>query len=1070
MSKTYGLRQLGTSPLNGDGIANSKVSEGLSRRSFLKWAGLGTASVLAFQPWRSAMAGPFTRSDFTKLIPEDKKLSPEWIRSLTARGERTVYRGSELEFIGMPVGGLCSGQLYLGGDGKLWHWDIFNRKVSTGADHYAKPPKQSSPLDQGFGLRIKGTHLQKRPMDDTHWKDVSFTGEYPIGFVHYSDPDCPIEVSLEAFSPFLPLNAEDSSLPATIMEFTLKNRSPIEVEGSFFGWLENAVCLYSGQQRQGIRRNRGLREHGFAFLECSAETFPESSQNARTDILFEDFESETYGQWSVTGTAFGNGPIEATKIPEYQGNVGAKGKRLVNSHASAPGNGIPEKDNATGRLTSRPFTIERNYITFLIGGGHHKGRTCMNLLVDQKIVLSVTGKANNRMEPLSWDVRAWAGKTGQLEIVDDQQGAWGNIGVDDIVFSDHPRQPAALLNTEEDFGTMGLALLNSKSNDLIHTSVPIQGVLPGASASPNISSEPSQKAFGQKLVGSITRRFKLAPGASTKVSFVVTWHFPNLKMDRLPPGRSYGTRFDSARAVANFVAKEFTRLASQTREWHRTWYDSTLPYWFLDRSFLNISILATSTCCRFANGRFYSWEGVGCCEGTCGHVWHYAHAMARIFPEWERYLREKVDFGLALQSDGAIHFRGELNSIPAIDAQAGTILRALREHQMSPDDSFLKKNWPQFKQATEWLIRKDGNRDGLIESNQHNTLDTDWYGPVAWLSSLYLAALAAAEAMAKEAGDQEFAMKCRTIRAVGQKNFITQLFEDGYFINKVDSKHLDAINSGTGCAIDQLMGQSWAFQVGLPRVIPEKETLSALKSLWRFNFTPDVGPYRKAYAAGRWYAMPGEAGLLMCSFPRTDWDYENAKGKGPDWAAGYFNECMNGFEYQAASHMLWEGMVTEGLAITRAVHDRYHASRRNPWNEVECGDHYVRSMASYGVFTAACGFEYHGPRGHIGFAPKLTPDNFKAAFTAAEGWGTYHQSRATQSQIHVLEVKSGKLRLNSLSVECASGTTLTGFKAKLSKKSKVAKMVQHGSRVEIHFPEPMVLLPGTVLEISLRWG
>ena len=83
---------------------------------------------------------------------------------------------------------------------------------------------------------------------------------------------------------------------------------------------------------------------------------------------------------------------------------------------------------------------------------------------------------------------------------------------------------------------------------------------------------------------------------------------------------------------------------------------------------------------------------------------------------------------------------------------------------------------------------------------------------------------------------------------------------------------------------------------------------------------------------------------------------------------------MNGFEYQVAGHMIWEGMVQEGLAITRAIHDRYHASRRNPWNEVECGDHYARSMASYGVFLAACGYEYHGPKGVSRFAPRLTPE------------------------------------------------------------------------------------------------
>jgi len=243
---------------------------------------------------------------------------------------------------------------------------------------------------------------------------------------------------------------------------------------------------------------------------------------------------------------------------------------------------------------------------------------------------------------------------------------------------------------------------------------------------------------------------------------------PNLKMDRLPPGRHYATRFESAAAVARYIARHLARLSGETRLWHDTWYDSTLPYWFLDRTFLNTSILATSTCHRLGNGRFWAWEGVGCCHGTCGHVWQYAQAMARLFPELERITREQVDFGLAQQNNGAIYFRGEFNNIPAIDGQAGTILRALREHQASADAAFLRRNWPGIKRAMEWLIAKDEDADGLITGNQHNTLDTDWYGPVAWLSGLYLAAFAASEAMAREVGDQEFGDRCHAILEVGR--------------------------------------------------------------------------------------------------------------------------------------------------------------------------------------------------------------------------------------------------------------------------------------------------------------
>jgi hypothetical protein len=128
---------------------------------------------------------------------------------------------------------------------------------------------------------------------------------------------------------------------------------------------------------------------------------------------------------------------------------------------------------------------------------------------------------------------------------------------------------------------------------------------------------------------------------------------------------------------------------------------------------------------------------------------------------------------------------------------------------------------------------------------------------------------------------------------------------------------------------------------------------------------------------------------------------------------------MNGFEYQSAGHMVWEGMVQEGLAVTRAVHDRYHAARRNPWNEVECGDHYARSMASYGVFLAACGFEYHGPKGCLGFAPRLSADRFKAAFTTAEGWGTFTQQRSAAGVTAGVSVKHGTLRLKTLVLAAA---------------------------------------------------
>jgi uncharacterized protein (DUF608 family) len=315
----------------------------------------------------------------------------------------------------------------------------------------------------------------------------------------------------------------------------------------------------------------------------------------------------------------------------------------------------------------------------------------------------------------------------------------------------------------------------------------------------------------------------LQPGASETVTFAVVWSFANLKLGRVKTTttRHCASRFPTADLVAQYLAEHLDRLTRDTFLWRDTWYDSTLPFWFLDRTLLNISTLATNTSYRFADGRFYGWEGVGCCAGTCTHVWQYEQAMGRLFPELDILLRERADFepGIAFKPDGMIDHRGEFSAGQAIDGQAGTILRCLRDHQVSPDNGFLKRNWPAIRKATEWMISQDGNADGILEGPQHNTLDAAWYGPVAWLSGMYLAALRAAEEMAKDAGDNEFATRCRAIFEPGQRNFVARLYEGEYFINRPDPAHLDAINSGTGCEIDQVLGQ--AFQTTSPTLVEQ---------------------------------------------------------------------------------------------------------------------------------------------------------------------------------------------------------------------------------------------------------
>ena len=155
------------------------------------------------------------------------------------------------------------------------------------------------------------------------------------------------------------------------------------------------------------------------------------------DEVFEDFEADNYDGWTVEGRAFGETPQRKETTPAYQGDIQARGKRWVNSHNVRAGKG---GDNLVGRMTSRTFKVRHRYISFLVGGGNHKDKTCVNLKVDGKVVRSQTGFASNQMRPVRFDVTEFAGKDAQIEIVDQQKGGWGNIGADHFVFQNNDRQ------------------------------------------------------------------------------------------------------------------------------------------------------------------------------------------------------------------------------------------------------------------------------------------------------------------------------------------------------------------------------------------------------------------------------------------------------------------------------------------------------------------------------------------------------------------------------------------------------------------------------------------------------
>jgi non-lysosomal glucosylceramidase len=822
----------------------------LNRREFITITG-GSAALLSMSATPAkGQSLPSPEDLYARLIPGKKDLNADWLASLVSRGHRLdaaiSHKGSDvdLEVIGMTVGGIGCGTVYLSGDGQLWIWDIFNSQhegvvanrdtpIPEGLDNIGKNkilrerdgsnfvrPPRARDHKNGVDAHFRLQHGEREfPLDASGWKNVSFTGQWPMGTVRYTSPETPLKVELEAYSPFIPLNLKDSSLPLTVLEYKIENPTDHSQKATLLGHLNNPAGQRSG--------------------------------------------------------------LEALRFTE---------------------------------------TFSGNNFSGLYHG------------------LRAEGPNKNEV------------------------------------------------SAKADFGSMALITLNES----------------GASIDP----------------ATHTLSIPLSIPAKTKrlVKFAITWHFPNIKHKHYPEGtrRHYVRQFKSAREVATHFAKSHDRLDHLTRKWVATWNNSTLPQWLLDRTILPTNTLQTQTCFLFENGQFWAWEGIGCCPGTCGHVWQYAQGHARLFPETERILREKTDYGPALNPDGSIDFRGTNNNMAAIDAQAAYVLRTLRDLQLSDDPDYFKRVWEPTKEAIRYLIEFDrqderGGLDGLLDGKQHNTLDAEWYGKVHVLCSMYLAALRAAEEMALSMSETILATELRNIFEQGRKN-IEKLYNGEYYEQIEDPAHLDKIGVGKGCYIDQVMGQFWANQVGLGRLYNPEHQKSALRALWKYNFVVEYGAFRKEFKKGRHYAGPGDSGLLMCTWPKGGLRDDFTK----HWQYSYFNEFMTGFEYQAAAHMVAErdaDLVQNGLAITRAIHDRYSAKRgRNPYNEIECSDHYSRAGSAYAVFLATCGFEFDQSKGRLAFDPVIQKENFRAPFTTSEAWGTYEQKGGTAT----ITITHGKLTLNQL--------------------------------------------------------
>jgi len=144
------------------------------------------------------------------------------------------FRGRQLKMISFPLGGVAAGSIGLSGRGQLVNWEIFNRPNKGYRPPYAFPSiwaqaGTGKPVARVLESRVLPPYEGQDGLGSNNVPGLSrlesaiFTGEYPLAHIDFEDRSLPVKVQLDAFSPFIPHEPDDSGLPVAILRYCVTN-------------------------------------------------------------------------------------------------------------------------------------------------------------------------------------------------------------------------------------------------------------------------------------------------------------------------------------------------------------------------------------------------------------------------------------------------------------------------------------------------------------------------------------------------------------------------------------------------------------------------------------------------------------------------------------------------------------------------------------------------------------------------------------------------------------------------------------------------------------------------------
>jgi non-lysosomal glucosylceramidase len=873
----------------------------------------------------------------------------------------TLYEGESRRAVAMPLGGIGTGQVALGGTGVLKQWQLHNTGNHLGflpqtffglRLNCVEPPLsirrilQSAPPEGGGSPAPLVNDQQDAPgayVPRFGWplvRGTRFEGAYPFARIDYED-EWPARVRLEAYNPLVPFDPENSGLPLVSLRFTVTNSFTHDLTGWLIGALQNVV---------GWDGVTPIKDASCAVLGGNVNT--------------------------VTGLADGLGIVMSN--PELPPDDRGFGSMVL--WTNSPAVALPQFDDCDTALA----------------------------FADSLKLLAPT------------------------------------------VLEDWTAESVA----------RAVAALNPPLRSPLRPSAP-----------------------GRTWAGCLAVPCHIRPGGTATVEMVLAWHFPNRYADfdqfgresdtpRTPPwiGNHYTEVFPDARSVVLHYAEHRQTLHTASSRWADAIFASSLPAAVRDTLAAQPALIRSPTTFRTAAGQFFGFEGVlgessinwngnvgGSCPLNCTHVWNYEQAVSRIFPSLERSMRE-TDWEVLQAPEGYLphrvlfpledqHFGRIIGGPdrPALDGMLGTVLKTYREARQGAGLAWLEQYLPNMRRLMDYVTRTwDPQQSGLLQGDQPVTHDISLQGVNMYVGGIWLTALRAMRSILDALGhDREAAEYER--RFAASSAAYDGLLWNGEFYGQ--SSAGDAFDFGSGCLADQLFGQWWAHQLDLGYLLPADHVHTALASIVKYNLREGFGDFRHGY---RSFADAADSGLLICTWPH---------GGRPDVPIRYADEVWTGVEYQVAGHLAYEGFPDESIRLVAAIRARHDGRRRNPYNEIENGDHYSRAMAGWGLLEAFTRSRYDALAGRLSLGEGFS----RYPVMAATGWADV---RVSDDRIEV-RCLGGTIAVSSLTVADAGGKPRTAAVRELIAAGRVipSRLGQEGRVLTVD--QPVTLADGDVLSLTL---